>query len=193
MSDFYIMWADDSPDYISLDSDMIPIKFEDACFNSEFQHIFPKEKMTLELSEDSETIFPDFIYDESCGIPLISDKLKLIFDDFGIDNLVYQRIVLHQEDSGTDIECWLALPPKINCLNFKKSEFMESTGSVIEMVIDKRKVGRYDIFKVSGKSSGLVAGAKIIVTKRLYDYLIGEKERTGLALENVYFTPLGEQ
>lgn len=129
------------------------------CSMSEFQYL-DKTAVYSELDKDSGTVCQDFIYEN--GIPLISERLKEFFDGFGIDNLFYKKVILQKKDTGMEELYYLALPPRINCLDFEKSEIDEVLNVADEIVIQTNKVGRYDIFKLAG-----VTNTEIIVTGRL--------------------------
>lgn len=129
------------------------------CSMSEFQYL-DKTAVYSELDKDSGTVCQDFIYEN--GIPLISERLKEFFDGFGIDNLFYKKVILQKKGTGMEELYYLALPPRINCLDFEKSEIDEVLNAADEIVIQTNKVGRYDIFKLAG-----VTNTEIIVTGRL--------------------------
>lgn len=129
------------------------------CSMSEFQYL-DKTVVYWELDKDSGTVCQDFIYEN--GIPLISERLKEFFDGFGIDNLFYKKVILQKKDTGMEEPYYLALPPRINCLDFEKSEIDEVLNAADEIVIQGDKVGRYDIFKLAG-----VTNTEIIVTGKL--------------------------
>lgn len=130
-----------------------------ACAMSEFQYL-DRSALCSELEKDSGDICQDYIYER--GIPLISEKTKRIFDEFGVDYLFYKKIILQKSDVGLEEPYWLALPPRINCLNLEESEIDEILNVADEIVINDSRVGRYDIFKLAG-----VTNLEIIITEKL--------------------------
>lgn len=153
-------------------SDYVRVKtgtkeFVKACQMSEFQFL-DSSPMSIEVDDDSGKIFQDFMYDN--GVPLISDKLKECFDELGVDYLMYKKIILTKRNLGIEEIYWLALPPRINCLNREESEIDELLNVAEEIVINEDKVGRYDIFKLAG-----VGNLDVIVTEKVASELRKEK------------------
>lgn len=167
MSDKYYAIGSSSnvEEYLSIGSGLADL--QKPCAMSEFQYL-DKDTVSIEVEVDSGTTCQDFIYEH--GVPLISDKVKRFFDSYGIDYLFYKKIILKKSSVGMEEPYWLALPPRINCLNFEQSEIDEFLNAADEIVIDSRKIGRYDIFKLSG-----VTNLEIIVTKKLALALKEEK------------------
>lgn len=133
------------------------------CAASEFQ-FFDKQPLYLEIDPSSGGECQDFIYEN--GVPLASDRLKEFFDAFGIDYLFYKRVILKISERGFEEPYWLALPPRIDCLNFEKSEIDEVVNAADEIVINSNRIGRYDIFKLL-----YVSNLEIILTEDLADAL----------------------
>ena len=125
-----------------------------------------------ELDEESGNLCQDFIYDR--GIPLVSEKVKDFFDEYGIDYLFYKKIILKKTTVGIEEPYWLALPPRIDCLNFEESEIDTFLNSADEIVINENKIGRYEIFKL-----GKVTNLEIVVTENLAKKL-KEKKFVGM-------------
>lgn len=150
-----------------------------GCERSEFQFL-NHQVLSVPLAENSGLAFPDFLC--SAQIPLISDKFKRVFDDSGIDNLFYKPILLTDETIGLRERYWLALPPRIRCLNRQASRFVEDDAALpkaTKIVINPSKVGNYQIFCLEE-----VVNRDLIVTEWL-------KEKIEAAhLENVYFAEL---
>lgn len=191
MSQFYTLESGIAlRNYMSIDMDSIDSEFRTACYNSEFQHICPDESKIIYLSKESDYYCADFMYDYSNCIPLVSDRLKNLFDDFDIDNIIYQRIILKHPLTRSEYEFWLALPSRIDCLDFEKSEFSQITGAVKKIVVSEKKTGRYKIFKMSGLNGRRSAGGEIIVTEKLKNYLEKTQQEKHFQLECVYFNKL---
>ena len=180
MSDFYSLESDSGYwEYVSPDFSKLPSKFREACISSNFQYI-DKSPIKLEILENSGNIFPDFMYNVSESIPLISNRLKNIFDDFNIDNLLYKRVNLFKKSTNVENLYWLALPPRIDCLDYEHSTIDEIQNSVDTIRINSNNAGIYDIFKILGVNNN-----EIIITKRFFEYLSKYDN-----LESIYFTSI---
>ena len=180
MNGFYSLKSDvDYWEYIIPDYSKLPLSLRNACINGEFQYI-DRLPITLEVLESSGDIFPDFIYNPIEEVPLISDELKNIFNNFGIDNLFYKQITLVKKSIAKEKVYWLALPPRIDCINFELSCLDEVLNTVSNISICEEKVGYYNIFKLSN-----VVNSEIIVTQKFYEYLSGFD-----SLESLYLNPL---
>ena len=117
-----------------------------GCERSEFQFL-TREPLQADLSEDSGLEFPDFLC--RFQIPLISDEFKKVLDGAGVDNLFYKVVMLTDKTIGTQERYWLALPPRIRCLNRSQSTFVEPEATLPKaekIVINPSKVGNYKIF-----------------------------------------------
>ena len=134
-------------------------KYELACQMSEFQHL-TTDPITVEVDEDSGDIFQDFICDN--GVPLISENMKQCFDALKIDYLFYKKVTLTKKFSEVEKQYWLAVPPRINCLNKEKSDIDNYLNYADSIVINPSRVGKYDIFKLAG-----VTNTEIIITNKL--------------------------
>ena len=109
---------------------------------------------------------------------------------YGIDNLFYKPIKLTCTKLGLIETYWLALPPRINCLDFEyltKSGHLECENiddipawqlncEASEIKLIENNVGNYQIFKLAG-----VSNQEIIVNDALKETF--EKA----SLDNVYF------
>ena len=166
MSDYYVIEAsEDVKDYVSV-IDSIK-ELEEPCQMSEFQFLDLKP-ISLEVDADSGKVFQDFMYD--WGVPIISDRFKECLEDLGVDYLFYKKILLTKKNLGVEEIYWLALPPRINCLNREKSDIFEVTDVAEKIVIDEDRVGRYEVFKLSD-----VGNLEIIISKRIADVLKTKK------------------
>lgn len=134
-------------------------KFQTYCTMSEFQYL-DKNSITVEVDPTSGTICQDFIYNH--GIPLVSERFKEFLDEMKVDYLFYKKVILKKSSVGMEEVYWLALPPRINCLNFEESDIDEFTGGADEIVINADKIGRYEIFKIAG-----VTNLDIVVTEKI--------------------------
>lgn len=155
--------------YLKLGSTLEDI--DGYCARSDFQYL-DRRPISVEVAAESGNVCQDFIYEIST--PLISERVKDFFDDFGIDYLFYKRITLTRSNVGMREPYWLALPPRIDCLDIPRSEIDEDTMNAEQIVINTSKIGRYDIFKLAG-----VANLEIIVTEKLAKAL-EEKDFKGL-------------
>lgn len=148
-------------DYIFLDSEKVPDDLKYGCRRSEFQYI-PKDLSVLEADISCGGRLPDFMYDPENYIPLISDRLKNLFDDMDIRNLFYRRVKIIKKGESFSESYWLAVPPRIDCIDYEKSVIDELFNETEILAIDEYKTGNYEIFKVSG-----AADSQIIVTEKL--------------------------
>lgn len=153
--------------------------FGEACCTSEFQHL-DRKPVTVEVADESGNVCQDFILENH--VPLISERVKAIFDECGVDNLFYKKVVLTKEETGMKEIYWLALPPRIDCLNRRKSEFDgedEIHSRASKIVISDRKVGNYKIFKLPN-----LRNDEIIITEDLAGAL------RGADLKGLYITEI---
>ena len=160
---YYIMkaYATTGSSFIYLENDSIDDNLKYACCNSEFQFVDKNLKL-LKLSEESGSEFPDFIYDELNEVPLISCRLKKLFDELDIRSLFYQRVKVERKADHIRESYWLAIPFKIDCLDSEHSEIDDLLNEASSIVIDSEKAGNYEIFKLAN-----VVNSQIIVTERL--------------------------
>lgn len=182
---FFVMYADTCVEDYALPGEEI-FELSRGCLNSEFQFL-DHSPIDVEISDEGGTYFPDFILQNS--IPLISYGIKKIFDRFQIDYVFYKPIRLTYSELGRAENYFLALPPRINCLDLLRSvievednEFVlpiELIREVKKICIAENQIGRYDIFKLAG-----VVNQEIIVTERLKNALAAED------FENLFFYEL---
>lgn len=166
MKDYFILDASKNvEEYVSV-TDGIK-EMEKACQMSEFQFL-DKKSISMEADKDSGRIFQDFIYDK--GVPIISDRMKDCLDSLGVDYLFFKKVLITKKKIGIEEVYWLALPPRINCLNREESEIDEMLDVAEEIVINDDKVGRYEIFKLGG-----VGNLDIILSGNVADVLKEKK------------------
>lgn len=177
MSDYYSVESDiDYWEYVNPDYSGLSNILKTACMTSEFQYI-TNDIIKLNSTENSGKIFPDFIYNPSVAVPIVSEKLKMLFDSFGIDNLLYRKILLNSKPTGLEKLYFLALPPRINCLDIENTSVDQYIGDVDNLKIDDYKIGYYDIFKISG-----ITNNEIIISAKLFSYLSEKSD-----LVSIYF------
>ena len=84
---------------------------------------------------------------------------------------------------GIAEDYFLALPPRINCLDEERSLIVESKSARLakKIFIDEEKIGRYEIFKLADFEN-----QDIIITERLKEVLAANN------FENLYFSEMGE-
>lgn len=172
---FYELQQKKSEFYVKV---RVPPEIKHGAIDSEFQFLDHKE-MTIELEDCYGTDFPDFIMAENY-VPMISERLKQRFDSWGIDNLFYKRIRLKMSDYDIEEQYWLALPPRIDCLDPERS-FDKDLGICTRIFILPDKVGNYDIFKLKDGNDA------IVITERLKDLLVQETDSQrleGIVIKN---------
>lgn len=149
----------------------VPPEIKRGCINSEFQYLNHKE-LVIELEDSYGTEFPDLIMAENY-VPMISDKLKRLFSTWGVDNLYYKKLILKMTEYEIEEIYWLALPPRIDCLDPERAfdkEFLTCTN----IVVIPNRVGNYDIFKL------LKGNDEVIITSRLKELLDIEVKKNNI-------------
>lgn len=126
------------------------------CSAGAWQHL-DWEPLNVELDPGGGMEFPDFIVYMS-RVPLVSEMLRQALDAAGVDNLFYKRVNLTCAVLGIVEPYWLALPPRIDCLDWEKCTVEETspeffpcwakTFKVSSIAIDDEKTGNYRIFKL---------------------------------------------
>ena len=169
---FFEMYADTCvEDFVKLDDNSFTDEIERACYFSEFQFL-NHSLVEVEISLEGGITFQDFLLHKN-SVPLISAKMKKVFDACKVDNIFYKPVTLTFSRLGFAENYFLALPPRINCLNMSESVFeVEDTENFFpemtsktatKIVIDRNKVGNYKIFKLPQ----FFLNAEIIVTEDL--------------------------
>lgn len=163
----------------------------EVCAASEFQHI-NRLPIEVELDPDGGTEFPDFIVYLK-RVPLISERLRQTLDELGIDNLFYKPIKLVRRELGLGEPYWLALPPRIDCLDWENCSLKEAgwpddpfwakKWEITRITLDAEKIGHYRIFKLPPNTCNL----EIVVTDGLRVALEARK------FTNLNFYPLNPE
>lgn len=96
------------------------------------------------IKEKKENEYVDYIEGQ---VPLISDKLKYIFEKFQEDTFLKPAVLADVKRMRQDLY-WLMIPQSIDCLS-PKTEFKKD-GTLKRLVIDENKIGFTKIFKVEG-------------------------------------------
>ena len=162
--------AHEISDYLNLDFNKSYFEeLSGPCNASEFQFL-DKKILKIELDDTIETsrvIIPDFIYER--GIALISERFKNFLDECIVDYIFYKKIILSKTDCGWEEIFWLAIPPRINCLDFDKSEISHFLHHAEKICINPKRIGCYKIFKISG-----VSNVDIILTEDMAEKIRAE-------------------
>lgn len=124
-----------------------------TCMMSEFQKI-STEKIQIYTSDTAGGLdFPDFYYDDA--VPLFSEKVYEKMTENGVDNLFAKEITVTDRIQKKSKKYIMALPPCIDALDYNLSETECITDGynplydLRKTVIDERKTGNYQIFKLS--------------------------------------------
>lgn len=190
MKNYYKIESNRLPEkYVTINEDSVSFIFKNACFMSEFQHIDTKEPVLISIDENSGDIFPDLLGHEGNGIVIISQRFKDILEDYGVDYVLFCKIILRRESIRNDHICWLMIPPKIQCLDYEKSKISAASRILRKAVIDERTTGRFDIFKIADKD-GSVLTQKIIITEELKNHLEKIQQKEEFILRNVLISRL---
>ena len=107
----------------------------------------------------------------------------------GVNNLFYKRVYLTFASVGIREPYWLALPPRINCLDFENTKKEEMIEEDVEGLMPWERMREVNVIKISPSNVGNykvfrlaeVVNQHIIVTEDLKNAL--EKEH----LENLNF------
>ena len=97
------------------------------------------------IKEKPNNIYPDFI---EKPIPLISNKVKELFDELNIKSIFYKSVILADIKRMEQTLYWLVVPRKIDCM-YDETIFNRDN-SIQRLKIDSEKVGYYKVFKVNG-------------------------------------------
>lgn len=109
-----------------------------------------EDPVQVYIKEKSENEYIDFI---ERPVPLISDKLKQLFDNYQKD-MAYRPVVLADVKHMKQDLYWLIVPKRIDCLS-EKSEF-NIDETLKRLVIDEGKVGKNRIFSIYGIIESLI-------------------------------------
>ena len=113
MLKYYVMYAADCiEDYVKIDDGLDELI--NPCSTSEFQFL-DETPLTVEISLDGD-IFPDFLIHREV-IPLVSTKFRDFLIKAGAKWLFYKPITLTCSATEDKEKYFLALPPRISCLN----------------------------------------------------------------------------
>lgn len=127
-----------------------------ACMMSEFQKISPVKTEIYTSDTSGGLDFPDFYYDDA--VPLFSERVYKKMIENGVDNLFTKEITVADRIQKKSRRYIMALPPCIDALDYSLSETeciingYNPLYKVRKLVIDKRKTGNYQIFKLSHTS-----------------------------------------
>ena len=169
---FFILYAQPDVEEYAKPGEAIN-RLRRGCRFSEFQYL-DRKPLDVEISDDSGDEFPDFILQGI--IPLVSTGIKRVLENFGVDSVFFKPLRLTRSELGIAEDYFLALPPRIDCLD-ERSVIVNKHAKKI--FVDDDKIGRYDIFKLSG-----VDNQEIIVTEKLKDALAAK------SFENLFFSEL---
>lgn len=176
MNAFYLMKQMVSDDFIRIS---VPLNLQKGCMNSEFQYL-DHRAMEIEVSLDYGTEFPDFILADGYA-PFISERMRRLFEQQGIDNLFYKKSQFVMKDFDIEETYWFSLPPKIDCIDPECID--EDLGIAAKISILAERVGNYQIFKAEG-----LGCQNIIVTSCLKQILqdkIKQGELKGIKFQKI--------
>ncbi len=178
MNDFYIM------DILSISEEYIIPKLNSS-LEKDLSHYFRDERWYL--SAESETIeideggveIPDILSKQ--GMIFFSDRLKKIFEKIGVDYIFYKPIIISDEILGIKEYFWLTSIPRIDCIDFEKSEIENKDEydyndgivpfyNIANPIIISECCGRYEIFRLLGSSCN-----RIFVTGAMKQKIESEK------------------
>ncbi len=124
-----------------------------ACIMSEFQKISTGKIQVYTSETSGGTDFPDFYYDDA--VPLFSEPLYKKMLENGVDNFFAKEVNISDRIQKKSRKYIMALPPRIDAVDYERSEIRcitdgyEPLYEADKLVIDYRKTGNYQIFKLS--------------------------------------------
>lgn len=125
------------------------------------------------IKEKKENEYVDYIDGQA---PLISDKLKYIFEKFQEDIFLKPAVLADIKRMRQDLY-WIMIPQTVECLS-PKAEFNKD-GTLKKLVIDETKLGFTKIFKIEGILENF-----IIISLDLAESIL-RRDFTGIKLERV--------
>lgn len=131
----------------------------------------------INISESGGIEYPDLIIQED--VPLISEKMKQLLDKEDIKYIFYKPVDIIDNYEKRKTRYYLAIPIRIDCLDYDKSIYDEECEFAEQICIDEDKVGDAQIFKLRGLGNN-----EIIITEELFKIL------DSADLEGVYFRSL---
>lgn len=159
----YYSMTSASPDenFGYLNGSSIPRTLIDGCRRSEFQHI-PPGKITIPGIPGNKGYLDFYIAEGS--VPLISEKMRQVFDDAGITpGEVLYRPAYITDPYGSMEPFYLMLPQRIKCLDAERSS-INPIGGADPLYISSKEVGFFHIFKIAE-----ITDKTIFVTQALRD------------------------
>lgn len=173
---FYMM------DYKSIVEEYIVLEnptgqLDDRGYYASWFQFLDKELIEIKISEEGGIEYPDLIIQED--VPLISEKMKQLFDIAGVRYVFYKPVDIVDDYEMKKTRYYLAVPSRIDCLDYDKSIYDNECEFAETILIDEKKVGDAHIFKLRG-----LGNSEIIVTEKLFKILDREE------LEGVYFKQL---
>ncbi|MDI7187132.1 hypothetical protein QMM42_13070 [Leptospira santarosai] len=138
-------------------------------------------RIPVTITDESEVVYPDIM---TADLPLFSNKLKLVFDNLGINNIAYYPVELIDEQSNnTKAHYFLAIIlDLIDCL--KSGVERSPAGRLIlkNLVIDSTRVKNHRLFRLGEEPNLIIVDSYIKETiiatnlanvslKKLTDYV----------------------
>ena len=120
---FYRLYGDTAAEEYVRPVHKLYQQLERGCARSEFQFL-NHEKLEVSLDEAAAWTFR--IFYTMNRFRWFQMLYTDFFSDSGVDNLFYKPIYLNDEIIGVRKRYWLALPPRIRCLNYEASQFRDS-------------------------------------------------------------------
>ncbi|MDP4180319.1 MAG: serine protease [Bacillota bacterium] len=141
--EYYIISQDDRIIDYAEPTGLSKVISRDAVRNGDIDTL-NDEPVQVFIKEKAENEYIDFI---EKPIPLITDKIKQVFDMYEKD-IFYKPIMLADSKRMKVALYHLIVPQKLNCLS-QKSEFYPD-GTLKKLVLDKGKIESTKVFSVKG-------------------------------------------
>lgn len=137
-------------------------------------------KIPAEIDEDDEIVYTDII---NPGVPLFSEKIKLLLDECGVTNIDYYPVVIVDYDTKELLaKYYLGIVTSIiSCIDLDKSEFKENKMGktvITKFSIDYSKTEGLNLFRFHN-----IPGL-IIINEELKDKM-SQAELVGVSFTHV--------
>ncbi|MBC2580533.1 imm11 family protein [Clostridium sp. DJ247] len=140
--DYYIICQDER--VINFAEPIAGIALDKNAMKKKQRETIDEMPMQFYIKEKQENQYIDYI---EKPIPLVSDKLKTIMENFQEDTF-YRPVVLADIKRMKQDLYWNIVPKAVSCLS-NKSEFNKN-GTLKKLIIDESKIGFNKIFKIDG-------------------------------------------
>lgn len=138
-------------------------------------------RIPVTITDESEVVYPDIM---TADLPLFSNKLKLVFDNLGINNIIYYPVELINEQSGnTKAHYFLAIIlDLVDCLESGAGRSPAGRFILKNPIIDSTRVKNHRLFRLGEEPNLIIVDSHIketiiaanltnVLLKKLTDYV----------------------